>query len=207
MRKSRMPRAVRVRPRLDPAVWFFSASFFLGAVAGYFSCSALGVDTEIRSYLSHYSQLLSSGGSVTTASVLSIAAAYYRMPCAVFLCRSFRPAFHWHCGVFLIEGFLLSFAVSCLTLALGRVGVLLSLCVFGTRLLFVLPVSLSLALSGRPGTESGSGRRMAGAGKKHKSRQFLFWLAYPVILALGIMVEITFVPKLAAFALLHISKR
>ena len=82
----------------------------------------MGIDAEIQTYLTQYAEVLSSGGSVTAASALSVAAAYYRVPCMVFLCRSFRRAFYWHCGVFLFEGFLLSFAVSSLALALGQVG-------------------------------------------------------------------------------------
>ena len=195
MRKSRLPRAARVGPRIDPAVFFFSVSFLLGGIAGYFSCRAMGIDAEV----------LSSGGAITAASVLSVAAAYYRVPCVVFLCRSFRRAFYWHCGVFLLEGFLLSFAVSSLTLALGRTGVLVSLCVFGVRLLFVLPVSLSLALLGRSAGEESSGRRMTRSGRKRESNRLRFLFVYPALLALGVMVELTFVPKLAAFALLHIS--
>lgn len=205
MRKSRLPRAARVRPRIDPAVFFFSASFLLGGIAGYFSCRAMGIDAEIRTYLTRYAEVLSSGGVITAASALSVAAAYYRVPCVVFLCRSFRRAFYWHCGVFLLEGFLLSFAVSSLTLALGRTGVLVSLCVFGVRLLFILPISLSLALLGRPSAEEGSGRRMTRSGRKSESKRLRFLFVYPAILALGVMVELTFVPKLAAFALLHIS--
>ena len=205
MRKGRLPRAARVRPRMDPAVFFFSVSFLLGCIAGYFSCRAMGIDAEIRTYLTRYAEILSSGGAITAASVLSVAAAYYRVPCVVFLCRSFRRAFYWHCGVFLLEGFLLSFAVSSLALALGRTGVLISLCVFGVRLLFVLPISLSLALPGHFSAGESSGRRMTRAGRKTESRQLRFLFVYPAILALGVMVELTFVPKLAAFALLHIS--
>ena len=205
MRKNRLPRAVRVRPQMDPAVFFFSASFLLGGIAGYFSCCSMGIDAELQTYLTQYAEVLSSGGSVTAASALSVAAAYYRVPCMVFLCRSFRRAFYWHCGVFLFEGFLLSFAVSSLALALGQVGVLVSLCVFGVRYLFVLPVSLSLALCGRSSAELGSGRRMTRAGRKPETNRLRFIFVYPAILALGVMVELTLVPKLAAFALLHIS--
>ena len=95
--------------------------------------------------------------------------------------------------------------MSSLALALGQVGVLASLCVFGVRHLFVLPVSLSLALCGRSSAEPGSGRRMTRAGRKPETNRLRFIFVYPVILALGVMVELTLVPKLAAFALLHIS--
>lgn len=205
MRKGRLPRAAKVRPRIDPAVFFFSVSFLAGVFVGYFSCRAAGIDEEIRCYLTRYAQVLSSGGTVAAASVLSIAAAYYRLPCAIFLCRPLRHALLLHGCVFLAEGFLLSFAVTCLTLALGQTGALLSLCVFGVRLLFVLPVSLSLALLGRSSSDAGPGRPGARAGKRVRSRQPRFILVYPMILALGVMAEITFVPKLAAFALLHTS--
>lgn len=51
MRKNRLPRAVRVRPQMDPAVFFFSASFLLGGIAGYFSCCGMGIDAELQTYL------------------------------------------------------------------------------------------------------------------------------------------------------------
>ena len=76
MRKNRLPRAVRVRPQMDPAVFFFSVSFLLGGIAGYFSCCGMGIDAEIRTYLTQYAEVLSSGGSVTAASALSVGAAY-----------------------------------------------------------------------------------------------------------------------------------
>ena len=65
---------------MDPAVFFFSASFLLGGIAGYFSCCGMGIDAEIHTYLTQYAEVLSSGGSVTAASALSVAAAYYRCP-------------------------------------------------------------------------------------------------------------------------------
>jgi len=43
------------------------------------------------------------------------------------------------------------------------------------------------------------------AGRKPETNRLRFIFVYPVILALGVMVELTLVPKLAAFALLHIS--
>lgn len=46
---------------------------------------------------------------------------------------------------------------------------------------------------------------MTRAGRKHETNRLRFIFVYPAILALGVMVELTLVPKLAAFALLHIS--
>ena len=57
MRKNRLPRAVRVRPQMDPAVFFFSASFLLGGIAGYFSCCGMGIDAEIQTYLTQYAKV------------------------------------------------------------------------------------------------------------------------------------------------------
>lgn len=130
MRKRRLPDPASKSSRLDPSVFFFSIAFFLGAVGGYFCCRASGAGNEIKEYLNRYAQVLVAGGTVTTASLLGAAVSYYRVPCAVYLCGVFRHAFYLICGVFLLEGFLLSFAVANFTLALGRSGVLISLCVF-----------------------------------------------------------------------------
>ena len=46
---------------------------------------------------------------------------------------------------------------------------------------------------------------MTRSGRKRESNRLRFLFVYPALLALGVMVELTFVPKLAAFALLHIS--
>ena len=46
---------------------------------------------------------------------------------------------------------------------------------------------------------------MTRAGRNGESKRLRFLFVYPVILALGVMIELTFVPKLAAFALLRIS--
>ena len=161
MRKRRLPDPASKSSRLDPSVFFFSIAFFLGVIGGYFCCRASGAGSEIKEYLNRYAQVLVAGGTVTTASLLGAAVSYYRVPCAVYLCGVFRHAFYLICGVFLLEGFLLSFAVAKFTLALGRSGVLISLCVFGTRILLIFPISIAIALRRMRSAGERTGRRTA----------------------------------------------
>lgn len=205
MRKSRLLNATRRNFPVDLRVFFFSLAFLSGVVAGYFSCKAIGADGEIKGYIAQYAQVLTSGGAVASVSLLCAAVAYFRLPCTVYLCCQFRRAFYLICCVFLLEGFLLSFAVANFTLTMGRTGTLISLCLFGVRMLFILPVSLSVALRASCTSLEQSGRRTSGQKTARKKNRCRYFLLYPLILVLGIMVELTFVPKLAALALRQIS--
>lgn len=204
MRKSYLPNPGGKSVPADPRILLFSFSFFLGAVAGYFSCRAMGTGEEIKEYITQYAQVLASGGAMTSASLLCAAAAYYRVPCAVYLCGLFRHAFYLICGVFLLEGFLLSFAVTNFTLTMGRPGALISLCLFGIRALFILPIALSVALRRASSSTERAGRRSAGQKAIDQSNHRRCLILYPAILALGVMAELTFVPRLAAIALRQI---
>lgn len=204
MRKSNLPRTTGGSAPIDLRIVFFSLAFLMGAAIGYFSCRAMGADEEIKEYITQYAQALTSGGAMTSASLLCAAAAYYRTPCAVYLCGFFRHALYLICFVFLAEGFLLSFAVANFTLAMGRSGTLISLCLFGIRMLFVLPVSLSVSLRPSFSEPRRGGRRAAERKTVRKGERSRYFLVYPIILALGVMAELTFVPKLAAFALRQI---
>lgn len=205
MRKSNLPHAARGNAAIDPRIILFSVAFLLGAAAGYFSCKATGADGELKEYVTRYAEVLTSGSAVTSASLLCAAAAYYRVPFCIYLCGLFRHALQWMCGVFLLEGFLLSFAVENFTLAMGRSGTLVSLSLLGVRAVFILPVALSVALRRAGSVGKRVGRRSAEKKSAEKSDRRRFILLYPAILALGVMAELTFVPKLAAFALRQIT--
>lgn len=205
MRKSNLPNAAGRSGPADMRIFIFSLTFLLGAAGGYFACKAIGADGEIKEYITQYARVLASGEAVTSASLLCAVVAYYRVPCAVYLCGLFRHGAYFICGVFLLEGFLLSFAVANFTLAMGRPGTLISLCLFGVRMLFILPVALSVALRRLSVPRERSGRRSAGQKGMDKRSRRRYWMLYPAILALGVMAELTFVPKLAALALGQIS--
>lgn len=205
MRKSHLPRKTGKVFRIEPVIIFFSVAFVIGTTGGYFCCVALGIDEEIKQYLQQYANFLTSGGALSVASLLGAVLAYYRFPCIVFLCGHFYHAFYILCGLFMVEGFLLSFAVANFSLALGRAGILISLFVFGIRAMFIIPISLSLALCRFRQAVRRQGRRTAETRSVSEGRQLHFMFLYPAILALGVMIELTFVPKLAAFALQNIS--
>mgnify|MGYP003503905033 FL=1 len=112
MRKGHLPRKTGKVFRIDPVIIFFSVAFVIGSTGGYFCCVALGIDNEIKEYLQQYANFLTSGGALSVASLLGAVLAYYRFPCIVFLCGNFYHAFYILCGLFMVEGFLLSFAVA-----------------------------------------------------------------------------------------------
>lgn len=204
MRKNNLPRTSGRGASIDPRIILFSLAFLLGVAAGFFSCKSAGADGEVREYVARYAEILASGGAVTSASLLCAAAAYYRVPFCVYLCGVFRHAFYWMCGVFLLEGFLLSFAVANFTLSMGRSGTLISLCLFGVRAVFILPVALSVALRRSCPAGKRMGQRSSEQKAAEKCNRRRYFFLYPAILALGVMTELTFVPKLAAFALRQI---
>ena len=129
MRKRRLPDPASKSSRLDPSVFFLQYCFLSGGGRRLFLLQGI----RRRQRDQGISESLCAGfgrGRNCHHSVSSRAAvSYYRVPCAVYLCGVFRHAFYLICGVFLLEGFLLSFAVANFTLALGRSGVL-SPCVF-----------------------------------------------------------------------------
>lgn len=103
MRENRLAKRVgRTRGRLAPELLLLSVAYGLGLTAGHFIGRAAGADAEIRTYLAAYAQALESGSTVTAASLLGVAMAYYRMPCAVFSAAfyamqiiSFAGYFYW----------------------------------------------------------------------------------------------------------------
>lgn len=194
-------RSSRTKGRLAPELLLLSVAYGLGLAAGHFIGRVAGADAEIRTYLAAYAQALESGSTVTAASLLGVAMAYYRMPCAVFFCSFLRNANYFFCGIFLLEGFLLSYAVACFSGALGQQGVLISLCTLGIRAMFVLPVSLFLALHRRRSASGIAGRRATKQLSLQPGRVGRFLFLIPALLALGGLCELTFVPKLTALAL------
>ena len=122
----------------------------------------------------------------------------------VFVWR-FPPCILFDLRRFFAEGFLLSFAVVNYTLALGRSGVLISLCVFGTRILMIFPVSIAIALRRMRSAGERAGRRTARQKTSSGSRDRRCFLFGSAILALGVLAELTFVPKLVSLALRQLS--
>lgn len=205
MREGRLVSGSQKKFQPDPWLVLFSAAYILGVVGGIFSGKASGVNTEISSYLQKYAQALASGSSITAASILGVVAAYYRMPCAAFLLGWVRHSVYFFCGLFMAEGFFLSYAVTCFSIALGRDGVLISVCVLGVRALFVLPCALYLAVLSKGRSAGRSSRTTVRGRRAVQERTFRFLFLIPAILVLGVLCELTFVPRLAAFALQYIS--
>ena len=78
---------------------------------------------------------------------------------------------------------------------------MISLCTLGIRAMFVLPVSLFLALHRRRSAPGITGRRATKQLSLQPGRVGRFLFLIPALLTLGGLCELTFVPKLTALAL------
>lgn len=177
-------------------ILWMSFCFLAGAAAGYLLHLATGEDAQLSTYLQSYADALQDG-SIAATSILGVAAAYYRGPAAIFLLGRCRAGKALLPAAFLWEGFGLAYAVASFSAALGRSGVLLALSVFGLRFFVVLPCMLFLACQSRCFLPpAGRGRQKAQDG-----RQLRLLCLCPALLGLGVVAEITFVPRLFAAAL------
>ena len=176
-------------------VFWMSLCFLAGAAGGYLAQLATGVDAQLNAYLQGYANLLQDGSAA--ASILGVAAAYYRGPAAIYLLGHCRSGKFFLSVAFALEGFGLAYAVAAFSTALGRCGVLLAMSVFGLRFFVVLPCMLFLARqSGCFVSRAERGRKKAADG-----RQLRLLCLCPALLGLGVVAEVTFVPRLFAAAL------
>lgn len=183
----------------------FSAGVFLGWRL--YGTIAQQSSQQLQEYLTGYSELMACT-EVAPTSLLSALLLYFRYPLLIFI-FGFSAL-----GIILIpllcvtEGFFLSFAVTSFVVSMGRNGVLLALTALGVRCLFTLPCILFLAMwamnaarqLGRQGTFGYRKNRAI-----YEPVYFLRFGACVLILLLGVILEITLVPKLFQLALAAIS--
>ncbi len=198
-----------LRPARDAAfraellmVCFF---FLLGAVLGCVGHRTVSPqeDSLLQRYLQEYASLVAQGED-QSAALLRVLAVYLRYPLALFAC-GFTVL-----GIVLVpvllaaQGGFLAFSVACYASAMGRNGVLLALSGFGLRCLVVLPCVLLIAIDAWRGAWSLRQRR----GSRHKKREEVYrpaqygrFAVCIVILLLGVVAEMSLVPKLLTMAL------
>lgn len=172
-----------------PALCVF---FALGAVLGHVAAQLVGGDSELAAYLRSFASL--EAGAVASASTLQVLVAYFRYPLLALLlgyCSFGAAAIPL---LLLVQGFSLSFAAASLAASLGRQGVVLALASFGLRSIITVVCTLLLALWV---LEKAAGRSES-KGKSSSVNMIGFCF---LVLALGVILELTVVPKLFSLAL------
>ena len=173
------------------------AFFAAGIIAGQLIGPPLLKDggSELTEYLQSYAGVASEL-TAEPLSLLRVLAAYFRVPLLLLLlgfCTFGAVMIPVVCAV---QGFLLSFAVSCFAAAYGSSGLMLTLAAFGVRAAILLPCVLLIAqwafdrtvcrLQGEKAAPGGGRRRL-----------FLCF----VLLLVGTVLELAVVPRLIALAL------
>ena len=165
--------------------------FALGAVLGHVLAHVSGCDRELTSQLQSY--VLLDGFAITPATLLSVSKLYLSYPLAIVLLGycSFGAAVIPF--VLAVQGFTFSFSSAALAIAFGRKGVVLALAAFGLRSILLVVCTLLLGmfvLNAKTGTTEA----------KFTFRGNVVALCL-LLLAVGIVLELTVVPKLFALAL------
>lgn len=165
--------------------------FALGAVLGHVLAHVSGCDRELTSQLQSY--VLLDGFAITPANLLSVSKLYLSYPLAIVLLGycSFGAAVIPF--VLAAQGFTFSFSSAALAIAFGRKGVVLALAAFGLRSILLVVCTLLLGmfvLNAKTGTTEA----------KFTFRGNVVALCL-LLLAVGIVLELTVVPKLFSMAL------
>ena len=183
--------------------------FSVGALLGWrlYGNIAQQSSQQLQDYLTGYSELMACSQAAPT-SLLSALFLYFRYPILIFIFGFSALGVVLIPLLCVIEGFFLSFAVTSFVASMGRNGVLLAMAALGVRCLFTLPCILFLAIQAvRAARQLGK----VGAFGYRKNRAIFepaYFLRFGVcmlILLLGVVLEITLVPKLFQLALTAIS--
>lgn len=170
-----------------PALCVF---FALGAVLGHVTAQLLGGDSELAAQLRSYA-LLEADESMS-ASLFSVAALYLRYPLLVLFLGFCSFGIGIIPLVLSVQGFTFSFAAALMGASLGWQGAVLALACFGLRSILTLASTLLLALW--------SMERSLGSERTQRSSGRIIILCF-LLLAVGITLELTVVPKLFSLAL------
>ena len=189
------------RTTLLTLCFFFVAGAVLGCVVHGF----VGGDDDLmlREYILQYAQVCAAQED-QAASVLSVLGVYFRYPLAVFALGFMAGGIFLIPLVFAAQGFAVSFSVFCFISALGRHGLTLALVSFGLRYLIVLPITLLLAVC-----SIGAALRRRGGKKKVSTKNkglygpdhYVRFAVCALVLLIGVVAELVWVPKLFQLAL------
>lgn len=193
------------RARLLIVCFFFA----LGAVTGSFAHRAVTVqdDQLLQEYLLQYAQFALQSEDMT-ASILSVLVVYFRYPLLVFLGGYVAFGLILIPTLCLAQGFFLSFSIGCFTSALGRSGILLLLAACGVRYVITLPCTLLLAVWALDSARHLLSMRKEGRRKRSTdgaSVRLWQFLICSAVLLIGVILELSMVPRFLQLALAGIS--
>jgi len=180
--------------------------FIVGAGLGRLGHSYVtaGDNEELARYICSYADLVS-GSKNTAADICSVVLLYFRYPLFYFFLGFLSVGallIPFTCAV---QGFFLSFSISCFASSLGKSGVLLALSAFGIRCLFMLPCCFLLAAWSFLSAKDRISRTGTGAGRNSVSAGSFWRFAICVIVLLvGSVLELSVVPRLFSLALAKI---
>ena len=200
MRLQKISQGKQLRSTCSPQLLLLCLFVAVGAIIGFFVQKAVSTESnaELCEYLHQYAAC-SAQGSCTPVSFLRVAAVYFRYPLLAF-CLGFC-AF----GIYLlpllcaVQGFFLSFSVCCFASAMGRAGVYLAFSAFGLRVLITLPCLMLLALQAFHNARALSGiapQKNRNAKNKLSASYFILFGICSIVLLLGTILEITFLPHI-----------
>lgn len=188
-----------------PVLLLLCLMMALGMLLGYVACGILAdhEEAQLNAYILQNARLFAEAGE-EKASFLSVLLIYLRYPVLVFLCGCSAMNAVLIPVVCAVQGFFLSFAVSCFAAQLGHNGILLALSAFGLRCVLVLPCTLMIAVWM---VVLKRGLREIRAGKRERARETLLaccfrqMLGCLLVLGIGIILELWLVPDWIALAL------
>lgn len=209
MKVDRMVRPPKTWDALRTRVLMVCFFFVLGMLLGRVIHGTVSQADHLRlqEYMLQYARL-SGQTEDPAASILSVLWAYLRYPLLIFLSGFTALGIVLIPTVWLVQGCTMAFSAACFASALGRSGVLLALAAFGIRSLFVFPCSLLLSAWSLDGPL----RCIHVRGENHRKKKPLYqpnhYLRFAVCLAvllIGVIAELTVVPKLLQLVLAGIS--
>lgn len=163
--------------------------FALGAVLGHVTAQIVGGDIVLATYL----QDVALGETTVTVSILSVLVTYFRYPLLALLLGYCSFGAAAIALLLSVQGFTLSFAAASLSASLGRQGVLLAMASFGLRSIITVVCTLLISLWTLE-KASGSSEKKTETGGNFIALSFM-------LLVLGVILELTVVPKLFSLAL------
>ena len=166
-------------------------------------------NAELSQYICGYAELVS-GSKNAAANIYSVLLLYFRYPLVYFLLGFTSVGIAAIPFLSAVQGFFLSFSISCFASSLGKSGVLLAFSAFGIRSLVTLPCCFLLAAwSFLAAKNRGMPSALPAVKGGKRSARFppeYFWrfLICVVVLLVGCVLELSVVPRLFALALTKI---
>ena len=208
MRLQKILQRKQLRGVFSPQLLLLCLCIVCGAVIGFFVQKAVSPthNAELSDYLQQYAAR-SADADGTAISFLRVAAVYFRYPLLAFFLGFCTVGTYLLPLLCAVQGFFLAYSVCCFASALGHAGIYLAFTAFGPRVMLTLPCLLLLALQGFGNAKTllGTDRRRNARTKKLPAASYFVPLGIcTVVLLIGTVLEIVFLPRLFRWVLLKL---